>query len=225
MSTPDNERCARRASTSRKVAALTAIIQTLLPEVFCKVGEEPDERLFVEMVTQGDPVSMAIANELTPEEIAAAFGWRDQPNGTMETEIRAMPVMVVLGEEQREGARVMCVAEEAADRIYALAHENKGTATGEGGAMMHVINPQIHGQSEGDIRSIAACATRGRTGPPNARGIHTATWSEPQGHRTEDPLGQDRTIPQRDGARLYEHRSRSRVEHHRKRPAPTRSSN
>ena len=43
-----------------------------------------------------------------------------------------MPVMAVLGEEQREAARVMCVAEEAADRIYALAHENKGTATGEG---------------------------------------------------------------------------------------------
>ena len=135
MSTPDTDRCARRASTSRKVAALTAIIQTLLPELFCKVGEEPDERLFVEMVKQGDPVSMAIANELTPEEIAAAFGWRDQPNGTMETEIRAMPVMAVLGEEQREAARVMCVAEEAADRIYALSHENKGTATGEGGAM------------------------------------------------------------------------------------------
>ena len=126
MSTPDNERCARRASTSRKVAALTAIIQTLLPELFCKVGEEPDERLFVEMVKQGDPVSMAIANELTPEEIAAAFGWRDQPNGTMETEIRAMPVKAVLGEEQREGARVTCAAEEAADRIYRARPREQG---------------------------------------------------------------------------------------------------
>ncbi len=111
----------------RKAAALTAIIQTLLPEICAGEGEPADARLLLQMAAQCDPVSMAIANELTPEEIAAAFDWRDRGDGSMEAEIRVMPVMSVLDAEQREAVRVTWVAELAADRVLARAQEENGS--------------------------------------------------------------------------------------------------
>ena len=58
---------------SRKIAALTAIIQTLILELYWNEDEEAGKRRFFDAVEEDDPVSMAIANELTGSEIDVAF--------------------------------------------------------------------------------------------------------------------------------------------------------
>ena len=76
-------------TASRKIAALTAIIQTLIIEHYWGVGEETGKQRFFDAVAEDDPVSMAIANELNGPEIDVAFAWPGHTQTDVEEEVPA----------------------------------------------------------------------------------------------------------------------------------------
>ena len=102
---------------SRKIAALKAIVQTLLLERYWQQDEEEGKRDFLRAVDSDDPVSMAIVAELTEDELDAAFRWPEHArikagNGWLTT-----PVVAFLTEEQYERARITSLAADERDRI------------------------------------------------------------------------------------------------------------
>ena len=116
---------------SRKIAALTAIIQTLILELYWNEDEAAGKQRFFDAVEEDDPVSMAIANELTGSEIDVAFAWPGHTQVGVEEELPDTPVMAFLSEEQRERARITSIAEEEGDRAYALAVQEPDPPAGE----------------------------------------------------------------------------------------------
>ena len=106
---------------SRKIAALTAIIQTLILEQYWEEDEEAGKRRFLGMAEGDHPVAMAIVNELTEDELDAAFRWPGQTHMGAGKELPATPVVAFLTENQYERARVTCVAEDVGDFARELA--------------------------------------------------------------------------------------------------------
>ena len=106
-----------------KIAALTAIIQTLILEHYWEEDEDKGKRRFLGMAEGDHPVAIAVMNELTEDELDAAFRWPDQTHMGTGKEIPAMPVVAYLTQDQYERARVTCVAEHEGDRSSELAME------------------------------------------------------------------------------------------------------
>ena len=90
----------------RKIAALTAIIQTLILEHYWEADEEAGKQRFLRMAEGDHPVAMAIMNELSEAELAEAFRWPGQTHMDAGKELPAMPVVAFLTEDQYERARV-----------------------------------------------------------------------------------------------------------------------
>ena len=110
----------------RRAGALKAIIQTMIHELsWGAAGARGREALF-EMAEDGDPLSMAIVNELSRSEIDEAFGWAAGGDGSIESELRAIPVMAHLTREQRERVRASRVAEHEVDEARAGAVRGPG---------------------------------------------------------------------------------------------------
>ena len=107
----------------RKIAALKAIIQTLLLERYWKEDEDEGKRGFLRVVASDDPVSMAIVTELTEHELDVAFRWPEQVCMVAGNELLATPVVAFLNEEQYERARITRVAADERDRVLVLALE------------------------------------------------------------------------------------------------------
>lgn len=127
------------------------------------IESEPAEaRRLLEVAAQRDPVSMAIADELTPEAMSAAVGRHDHGDGRMEAEIRTMPVMMVLDAVRREAARVTWAAERTAGSDLRAREEREREAA-------TVRNP--HAQ----VRRALALSARGRrcrpTGETSTRAV------------------------------------------------------
>ena len=62
-----------RKGASRQIAALKAILKTLLPEDYLmQSGGSPKDN-FLESLEKDEPIVMAITNELTESEIEGAF--------------------------------------------------------------------------------------------------------------------------------------------------------
>ena len=99
----------------RNIEALKAIVQTLMPAVYPQYGEKSARAFFEELLDDDEAAAMAIANELTENEIEQAFGWGKETLGGADDEIRATPVVSYLTAEQVERMRVMLVAIDAAD--------------------------------------------------------------------------------------------------------------
>ena len=110
----DNEAC-------RKIAALTAIVQTMMHEVYCAHGAVDARESFDLQVEDDELLAMAIANELGEEELAHAFGWVEAAFGSSNDELSASPVLPHLRAGQRERARVALLALEEADHAHTLA--------------------------------------------------------------------------------------------------------
>ena len=108
---------------SRKIAALTAIIQTLILEHYWEEDEEAGKERFRRMVEGDHPVAMAIVSELTQDELDAAFTWPDETDTDVGKELAATPVVAYLTEDQYERARVTCIAEHEGEKAVALAME------------------------------------------------------------------------------------------------------
>lgn len=114
-----------------KIAALTAIVQTLVLEHYWEEDEEEAKRRFLALAEADHPLAMAIVHELTDEELDAAFRWPRSANADARNPLPATPVVAVLTEEQYEQARVTAVAEDECDRVRALAAEDADMPGGE----------------------------------------------------------------------------------------------
>ena len=110
----------RGSKRERKVGALKAILQTVMPDLYWH-DEDGAEAFFRDSVQDDDPVALTIANELTKHEIREAFSWGERCDGSLESELGQMPVMAFLGKDQLARARVMLLATEKADSAYQIA--------------------------------------------------------------------------------------------------------
>ena len=89
--------------TARTIGALTAIVQTALPELYHH--EKGAKEYFLDLVAADDALALAIANTLSEEEIDRAFAWEKRSHGGINDEMRAMPVIEYLTPKQRERVR------------------------------------------------------------------------------------------------------------------------
>ena len=105
----------------RKIAALTAIVQTMIHEVFSGPGEKNGRETFDLQFEEDELLAMAIANELTEEELDRAFGWVETAYGPSSDEVSASPVAPHVRPDQRTRARVALLANEEADNAHTLA--------------------------------------------------------------------------------------------------------
>ena len=110
----DNEAC-------RKIAALTAIVQTMMHEVYCGHGAVDGRASFDLQLEEDEALAMAIANELGEEDLAHSFGWVEAAFGSSNDELSASPVVRHLHAGQRERARVALLALEEADHAHTVA--------------------------------------------------------------------------------------------------------
>ena len=105
----------------RKIAALTAIVQTMMAEVYCGLGTLSARQWFDLQREEDEALATAIANELCEEELDRAFGWTQAALGSSAEEVRANPVAPHLRAEQRTRARVALLTHEEADHAHTLA--------------------------------------------------------------------------------------------------------
>ena len=104
----------------RKIAVLTAIVQTMMAKQYEHAFDDGPQAL-KRRVDDDDPLALAINSTLSPEEIAHAFKWAGASLRSADDELRAMPVVPYLSAEQRERVRTMLVASDAADEAYTKA--------------------------------------------------------------------------------------------------------
>ena len=81
-----------RRGASRQIAALKAIIQTMMPEFYLMQYGGPPKENFLESLEKDEPIAMTISNEFTESEIEDAFGWTKMGSEGGETELRAAPL-------------------------------------------------------------------------------------------------------------------------------------
>lgn len=89
----------------RKIGALKAIIQTLMPEFYWTPGDGGSKTTFFEQLECRDVIATAIANELTESEIDVAFGWNERAIGSADAEMRAHPLVPYLRPDQADRFR------------------------------------------------------------------------------------------------------------------------
>ena len=111
-----------------RIAALKAIVQTLVLEHYWEEDEAKAKQRFLDLAGADHPVAMAVVNELTDEEFDAAFRWPRGANGDTRSALPATPVVAFLTEEQYERARVAAVVEDEGDRAQAFATQEPGGA-------------------------------------------------------------------------------------------------
>ena len=102
-----------REAAERQIAALRAIVQTMMPEYYLMQSGGQPQKGFLESLEAGDAVAMAISNELTQPEIEHAFGWPQRATDGGEAELRATPVTPFLTAEQTQRLRASLAASQA----------------------------------------------------------------------------------------------------------------
>ena len=100
----------------RKVAALTAIVQTMVTEFYGTLSAKQATAAFAARVADGEPLACAISSELPSKKIDHALTATESRPEVDENVLNAIPAYHYLSEAQRERAKVMRVAEEAVDR-------------------------------------------------------------------------------------------------------------
>ena len=85
------ERPVNETEASRQIAALKAIVQTMLPDHYPRTHGQDGKTLFAEQLAEDELLAMAVANELSENEFEHAFGWIDASYGTIENELAASP--------------------------------------------------------------------------------------------------------------------------------------
>ena len=112
LNRPRRDLAMNQKVVSRQIAALKAIVQTMMPEFYLmQSGGSPKENFF-ESLEKDEAIAMAISNEFTESEIEDAFGWPKEASEGGETELRATPVTPFLNAEQTERLRASMVASE-----------------------------------------------------------------------------------------------------------------
>ena len=106
---------------SRQIAALKAIVQTMLPDHYPRGHGKDGKTLFAEQLEEDELLAMAVANELSEQELEHAFAWVDASHGAIDNELAASPVRPHLSEEQVQRARVALLAIAEVDDAHTLA--------------------------------------------------------------------------------------------------------
>ena len=114
----------------RKIAALKAIVQAMMREVYEGVDHESARALFAAQLEDDEVLAMAVANELCEEELDQAFAWVEGAGGSEREALSAHPVVPYLSDEQRTRARVARFAQEEADHAHTLAVRAPGRPGG-----------------------------------------------------------------------------------------------
>ena len=84
----------------RKIGALKAIIQAMMPEYYLMQSGGLPKEDFLESLEKDEPIAMAISNEFTESEIEDAFDWTKMASEGGEAELRATPVTPFLNADQ-----------------------------------------------------------------------------------------------------------------------------
>ena len=105
----------------RKIAALTAIVQTMMHHVYAGFAAKSGRPVFDLQLEDDEVLAMAIANELDQAALTHAFGWAEAAFGSLNDELSSTPVTPHLGEDQRTRARVALLALEEMDHAHTLA--------------------------------------------------------------------------------------------------------
>ena len=174
--------------TDTKIAALTAIVQTLVLEHYGQEDEEEARQRFLAMAEADYPVAMAIINELTEAELDAAFRWPGKNKGE-EDGLPATPVITFLSEEQRERVRVTSVAEDEGDRARAFATEEPDVP----GAALFLTSERVRLAEERFVSAMVEelVRRRGEEVRPRSKGTFDETIAampEPWSSRTKREL-------------------------------------
>ena len=104
----------------RKIAALKAIVQTMVHEVYSG-GSESARELFLVQLEEDEVLAVAVANELSEDELEHAFTWAEAAIGSEKDAMSANPVVPYLSDAQRTRTRVALLAHEEADHAHTVA--------------------------------------------------------------------------------------------------------
>ena len=115
------EKPVNEAEAGRRIAALKAIVQTMLPDHYPRGHAKDGKALFAEQLAEDELLAMAVANELSENELEHAFAWIDASYGAIDNELAASPVRPHLSDEQVQRARVALLAIAEVDDAHTLA--------------------------------------------------------------------------------------------------------
>jgi len=105
----------------RRIAALTAIVQTMMRETYCGAGRENGRALFELQLEDDELLAMAIRNEFGEAVLAETFSVGAASAGPAGEEVAASPLVPHLTPEQRHAARVALLGHREADDAHTLA--------------------------------------------------------------------------------------------------------
>ena len=105
----------------RSIAALTAIVQTMMRETYCGAGRENGRALFELQLEDDELLAMAIGNELDDAALADAFSASAAGAGPAGDEVTESPLAPHLTPGQRHAARVALLGHREADDAHTLA--------------------------------------------------------------------------------------------------------
>lgn len=171
----------QESEAGRRIAALTAIVQTMIQEVYCGPGGEGGRAWFDGQLREDEALALAIANELDEAALAHAFAWAAAASGSSGEEIAASPVVAHLDPGQRERVRVALLAvdeaDEAAARAIRATDGNGAGGQGAGGqdgagagaaARIAAAEDGFLGRIEADVRAAQPAWTAGAAGAERA---------------------------------------------------------
>ena len=105
----------------RRIAALTALVQTLMRETYCGTGARNGRALFDRQLEDDELLAMAIRNELDDAMLAEVFSASHASGHPVGDEVAASLLAPHLTHEQRRAARVALLAHREADDAHTLA--------------------------------------------------------------------------------------------------------
>ena len=105
----------------RQIAALKAIVQALMRELYSGAGSENGREFFDSQLEEDEVLAMAIANELGEEELAQTFGLEKAGLDSERDELATSPIAPHLSKAQRARARVALLAHAESDNAHTFA--------------------------------------------------------------------------------------------------------
>ena len=165
----------------RTIAALTAIVQTMLPELYAGGA-----RQFDEAVRDDEPLALAIGNTLRADAIAEGFAWSGVSPRSPDAELGAIPAAACLSAAQRLRARVMFVAHDAADAAHAMALGPPGAPRRDVASVLGLAADHFADAMTRDARSHGADVAE--TAPAAPIEARIAALPEPWRSRTRHDL-------------------------------------
>ena len=182
---PDHETIPMQPDDSNpSIAALTAIVQTMLPELY---SDGPQQ--FDEAVRDDEPLALAIGNTLCADAIAEGFAWSGASPRSPDAELGAIPAAAFISAAQRLRARVMFVSHDAADAAHAMALGPPGAPRRDVASVLGLAAGHFADAMTRDARSHGADVVETAPAPAASVEARIAALPEPWRSRTRHDLG------------------------------------